>query len=134
MSKSNLPLTAQAVDEMFVKAMNVGDLDKAMSLYHPDAVFVPEPGQAHIRGLANLREHLKKFIDMKPKLQVEVKQFIEAGDVAFYTLKWQLSGTSTEGETVSMSCYDGNVVQRQSDGSWKIMIDNPFHSEHVGLS
>ena len=26
-----------------------------------------------------------------------------------------------------------NVVKRQPDGTWKTIIDNPFHAHHIGL-
>ena len=133
MSDLKRPLSAKEVDEIFVQAMNEGDLDKAMSIYHEDTVFVQAPGEPTITGLSNLRENLKKFIDIKPDLKVELKQFVQAGDVAFFTVKWQISGTGENGEEISMSSYDGNVVQRQDDGSWRLMIDNPFHAHHIGL-
>jgi len=58
---------------------------------------------------------------------------VEADDVAFFTLKWDIRGTSPEGEAIHVSSYDGNVVKRQPDGSWKTVIDNPFHGHHIGL-
>ena len=127
------PLTARRVDEIFQEAMNEGDLDKAMALYDDNAVFVQEPGKPEITGLDNIREVIKQFQSIKPKLKVEVVQFVEADDVAFFTLKWEINGTSPEGEAIQMSSYDGNVVKRQEDGSWKTIIDNPFHAHHIGL-
>ena len=82
------PLTARRVDEIFQEAMNEGDLDKAIALYDDNAVFVQEPGKPTITGLDNIREVLKQFQAVKPKLKVEVMQFIEANDVAFFTIKW----------------------------------------------
>jgi uncharacterized protein (TIGR02246 family) len=127
------PLTARRVDEIFQEAMNEGDLDKAIALYDDNAVFVQEPGKPAITGLDNIREVLKQFQAIKPKLKVKVMQFVEADDVAFFTLKWEIKGTSPEGEEIQMSSYDGNVVKRQADGSWKTIIDNPFHAHHIGL-
>ena len=127
------PRTARRVDELFQKAMNEGDLDKAMALYDDNAVFVQEPGKPAITGLENIRQALEQFQAIKPKLKVEVKQFVEADDVAFFTLKWEIKGTSPVGEEISVSSYDGNVVKRQPDGTWKTIIDNPFHAHHIGL-
>ena len=72
------PRTARRVDELFQEAMNDGDLDKAMSLYDDNAVFVQEPGKPAITGLENIRQALEQFQAIKPKLKVEVKQFVEA--------------------------------------------------------
>ena len=128
-----IPYTARRVDEIFQEAMNEGDLDKAMALYDENAVFVQEPGKPAITGLDNIRKVIGEFQAIKPKLKVEVVQFVEADDVAFYTLKWEIEGTSPEGEKIQMSSYDGNVAKRQADGSWKTIIDNPFHAHHIGL-
>ena len=128
-----IPYTAQRVDEIFQEAMNEGDLDKAMALYDENAVFVQAPGKPAITGLDNIREVIREFQSIKPKLKVEIVQFVEAEDVAFYTLKWEIEGTSPEGEKIQMSSYDGNVAKRQADGSWKTIIDNPFHAHHIGL-
>jgi len=48
MSEKNnyeVPMTARRVDEIFQEAMNECNLDKAMSLYAENAVFVQEPGK-----------------------------------------------------------------------------------------
>ena len=127
------PLTARRVDELFQEAMNEGDLEKAISLYDDNAVFVQEPGKPAITGLENIRRVLKDFQAIKPELKVEVMQFVEADDVAFFTLKWEIKGTSADGGEIFLSSYDGNVVKRQPDGSWKTIIDNPFHAHHIGL-
>ena len=127
------PRTARRVDELFQEAMNEGDLDKAMALYADNAVFVQEPGKPALTGLENIRQALEQFQAIKPKLKVEVMQFVEADDVAFFTLKWEIKGTSPDGEDISVSSYDGNVVKRQPDGTWKTVIDNPFHAHHIGL-
>jgi len=127
------PLTAHRVDEIFQEAMNECDLEKAMALYDDNAVFVQEPGKPAITGLDNIREVIREFQSIKPELKVEVMQFVEADDVAFFTLKWEIEGTSAEGDAIRVSSYDGNVVKRQPDGSWKTIIDNPFHGHHIGL-
>ena len=127
------PMTARRVDEIFQEAMNECDLEKAMALYDENAVFVQEPGKPAITGLDNIREVIREFQSIKPKLKVEVMQFVEADDVAFFTLKWEIEGTSAQGDAIRLSSYDGNVVKRQPDGSWKTIIDNPFHGHHIGL-
>ena len=136
MSEKNnyeVPMTARRVDEIFQEAMNECDLDKAMSLYAENAVFVQEPGKPALTGLDNIRKVIEEFQAIKPELKVEVLQFIEVDDVAFFTLKWDIKGTSPEGKEINVSSYDGNVVKRQPDGSWKTLIDNPFHAHHIGL-
>lgn len=124
----------QELNDLFVDAMNAGDLDRALSCWTPDTVFVVQPGTEPVRGWDNLRQALKEFIDTDPKLEVEELQRVEADDIAFVSLRWSLEGTAPDGSPISMSAVDGNVFRRQDDGTWKIVIDNPFHSEHVGFA
>ena len=110
------------------------DLEKAISLYDDNAVFVQEPGKPAINRTGKHSPGTQTdFQAIKPELKVEVMQFVEADDVAFFTLKWEIKGTSADGGEIFLSSYDGNVVKRQPDGSWKTIIDNPFHAHHIGL-
>jgi ketosteroid isomerase-like protein len=124
-------LSARAVDELFVRAMNDGDIETIMSLYGPDTVFVQEPGKPLLRGESVLREHLLGFLALQPELRVELKQFVEAGDIALFSVRWNLRGREPSGGEVLMSGADANVVRRQPDGTWRTLIDNPFHEEYL---
>lgn len=121
------------INELFVEAMNKGDLDLAMSCWDENTVFQTAPGNEPVRGIPGLRSALKDFIDTKPHLTVEELHRVEADDIVLVALKWHLSGTGPDGEPLEMGAIDSNVFRRQTDGTWKILIDNPFHSAHVGL-
>jgi ketosteroid isomerase-like protein len=120
------------VDRIFVRAMNEGDIETIMSLYSEDTVFVQGPDKPDVTGLPNLRALLLEFLAYDPTLSVELKQFVRADDIAFFSVRWILQGTDpATGEPVTMTSADGNVVRRQPDGSWKTLIDNPFHEEYL---
>ncbi|GII66911.1 hypothetical protein Skr01_69960 [Sphaerisporangium krabiense] len=121
------------INELFVEAMNAGDLDLAMSCWDEDTVFQTAPGTEPVRGLGGLREALQQFIDTKPHLTIEELHRVEAGDVVLVALKWHLVGTGPDGESIEMGAVDSNVFCRQADGTWRIRIDNPFHSQHIGF-
>jgi ketosteroid isomerase-like protein len=121
------------INELFVEAMNKGDLDLAMSCWDENTVFQTAPGNEPVRGTTGLRSALKDFIDTKPHLTVEELHRVEADDIVLVALKWHLTGTGPDGEPLEMGAIDSNVFRRQADGTWKILIDNPFHSAHVGL-
>ncbi len=120
------------INELFVEAMNAGDLELAMTCWDEDTVFQTGPGTEPVRGMSDLRDALKAFIDLKPHLSVEEVHRVEAGDVVLVALKWHISGTGPDGEPLEIEATDSNVFCRQPDGTWKIRIDNPFHSAHIG--
>jgi ketosteroid isomerase-like protein len=124
--------TAREVDEIFVRAMNSGDIETIMSLYGPDTVFVQEPGKPLLSGEEILRDRLMGFLALSPQLSVEMKQFVETDDIAFFSVRWTLKGTDPGSEQpVTMTGIDGNVVRRQPDGKWRTLIDNPFHEQYL---
>jgi ketosteroid isomerase-like protein len=43
--------------------------------------------------------------------------------------KWTLNGTSPEGGPVEIAGQTSDVLRRQSDGNWLIVIDNPFGAQ-----
>ncbi len=118
------------LNDYFIETMNAGDLDGAVSCWNEDTVFHTADGP--VRGMDNLREELQKFIDVKPFLTMEEVHRVEAGDTALVSLRWTLEGTAPDGGVISMAATDANVFRRQGDGTWRILIDNPFHSVHTG--
>lgn len=121
------------LNDLFVEAMNAGDLELAMSCWDENTVFQTAPGTEPVTGEPNLRSAIQAFIDTKPVLTTEELHRVEAGDVVLVALKWHLKGTGPDGEAIEMGAIDSNVFCREADGTWRIRIDNPFHSQHVGL-
>lgn len=114
-----------------IEAMNQGDLEAALALYEPGATLVVEPGKL-ATGAAALRKALEGFIGLRPILKTEKRDVIEAGDVALYCSEWSLSGTAPNGTVVSMSGKSSDVLRRQADGRWRIVVDNPWGTAILG--
>lgn len=106
-------------------AINQGDLDAALNLYEPDAVFVAQPGRI-VRGHAGIREALSGFVSLNPTLRGQAQQVVDSGDVVLYCSRWTLTGTAPDGGKVEMAGVSSDVLRRQSDGRWLIVIDNPW--------
>ncbi len=112
-------------DTLLIEAANRGDLEAAMALYEPNASFVQESGQV-VTGLAAIREVMQGFLALKPKFTIEVKAVQSGnGDLALLRAKWSMAGTGPDGKPVTMSGNSTEVVRRQSDGTWRFVIDNP---------
>jgi len=112
-------------DRLFAQAFSAGDLDALVSLYEPDAVLVPQPGQT-VKGRQAIREALQGFLSLCGEFRLEVKSAVENGDLALVRSDWRLSGTAPGGCMIDLSGQAVEVLRRQPDGSWLYIIDNPY--------
>jgi uncharacterized protein (TIGR02246 family) len=111
--------------ELVSERISAGDVDGALALYEPEAAFTPQPGQV-VTGAAAIRRALEGFTALRPKLQGQVEKLIEAGDVALVLNRWTLEGTAPDGAAIEMSGLSADVVRRQPDGRWLVLIDDPW--------
>lgn len=120
------PTTPAEVIERFSVCLNSGDLDGALSLYLPEAVFQAAPGEAAISGAESIREALASFLALQPEMTGELLKVHEAGDTALVINSWQLIGTQPGGEPMEMAGVSADVMRRRYDGSWGILVDDPW--------
>ena len=125
--RSTIPPTHPGeVVERFAACLNAGDLDGALSLYLPDAVFQAAPDRAPARGREAIREALGEFLAMRPRITGELKTVHEASDTALVINRWRISGTDAEGQDLEMGGTSADVMRRREDGSWAILVDDPW--------
>lgn len=113
------------VHKLFLSCFSAGDLEGLVSLYEPEAVLTPLPGKI-ARGTSEIRPALQQFLSSKKHFEMEHPMVINAGDLAILYSSWQLTVSDENGKDVHMSGRTTDVVRRQSDGSWKYVIDNPY--------
>lgn len=121
------PTTPNEVNEYLISAINNGDVDSAVALYEPDAIF--ETADGPVTGTAAIRDVMTAFMALKPTLNMTAKDAIRTGDLAVTRGTWSLSGTGADGEPVSMRGRSIEVVRRQTDGNWLFAIDAPNGAE-----
>lgn len=120
--------TPELVLEAIVTGINNGDLDSLIPLYESEAAFATEPGSlAH--GPAGIAEALDGFISMQGKLDLEVTRVLEADDLALVIGVWSFNGTGPDGQPVRLSARNADVLRRQTDGTWRFVIDNPWGTD-----
>ena len=117
--------TPEQVLKSIVDGINSGDFDTLMPLYEPEAAFATQPGSL-ARGLSGVREALAGFIAMKGTLDLKVTRVLETSDLALVTTVWSFTGTGPDGEPVKLAAKSADVLRRQADGTWRIVIDNPW--------
>lgn len=116
--------TPEEVIRGLAERLNQRDVEGALELYEPEAIFVPEPGTT-VSGKERIREALERFAALKPTLTGEIQGVREGGDVALVLNRWQLKGEGPEG-SVEMSGTSADVLRRHGDGSWRVLIDDPW--------
>jgi uncharacterized protein (TIGR02246 family) len=113
------------ITSMWQAAFNSGNVESIMPLYESDAVLVPQPGQM-VRGAAAIREALLGFLSLKLPISMEAKRILTSGDVAMVSNTWTLSGTGPDGSAVNLGGNTMEVWRRQTDGTWRCIIDDPY--------
>lgn len=119
--------TPQEWYDIFVSAIEKGDLEQAASLYDDNAVFQVRPGQMATDAKA-IREGLTGFISMKTRLNFENIGTMIADNICLVRAKWNMALTGPDGKPKQMQGESSDVLRRQPDGSWRILLDNPYGS------
>jgi uncharacterized protein (TIGR02246 family) len=117
--------TPQEIHPLFTQAFAARDTEALLALYEPEAAFTPQPGQV-VNGHAAIREALGGFLSLDAEFTMHSTNVVEAGDIALLLSKWTLTGTDPSGAAVDLAGQTADVVRRQADGTWLIVIDNPY--------
>ena len=113
-------------DQLLFKTIDTGDLDAALELYEPDAVFVVAPGQV-VTGHTAIRKVLKGMLAAGGVGKIEGVTSVTSTDgaVAFTRTKGSATHPGPDGKPVTMHFHSMEVVRKQPDGTWRIAIDDP---------
>jgi ketosteroid isomerase-like protein len=99
-------------------AFNTRDVESLVALYEPDAWLFGVTGP--VQGTEAIRAAWTEMLAMGGKTRLVTQYVIEQGDIALLSNRW----TSVAGED-EISATSAEVARRQSDGTWKYVIDNP---------
>jgi len=66
---------------------------------------------------------------MKGKLKTSVKNVFNTCHIVLVISEWSLSGIGPDGKAVSLRGKATDVLRQQSDGTWRIVIDNPWGAD-----
>ena len=116
--------TPEALMTTFAHHLNAGDLDGLVDLYDVAAVFEPSPGVV-VHGRSQIRDALEQLLALRPVLTSHVEEVLAAEDTALVVNAWSLVGTAPDGTEVTQSGRSADVLRRQPDGRWLVVIDKP---------
>jgi ketosteroid isomerase-like protein len=109
----------------YVKKFNSGDISSLISLYETEACFVSQAGEV-VKGVENVRQCLLSFIDMNGRIESKVIGVVQTSDIALVNTEWSFNGSGPDGKAVTITGKATDVLRQQSDGTWRILIDNPW--------
>jgi ketosteroid isomerase-like protein len=109
----------------YVKKFNSGDISSLISLYETEACFVSREGEV-VKGIDNVRQRLRSFINMNGRIESKVIGVVQTNDIALVNTEWSFNGSGPDGKAVTITGKATDVLRQQSDGTWRILIDNPW--------
>lgn len=109
----------------YVEKFNLRNVSSLMNMYEPDACFVVQPTQI-VTGIENIRQNLQSFIDMNGKLETKVTGVIQTSNLALVNIEWSFNGTGPDGNPINVAGKAVDLLRQQQDGTWRILIDNPW--------
>jgi uncharacterized protein (TIGR02246 family) len=109
----------------FSTLLAAGDIEAMVDLYEPEAAFVPRPGTV-VSGHEAIRESLRPFLAMRPRMSGDIARVVTAGDTALVANRWSLIGSGPDGEPVELSGVSADVLKRRENGTWGIVVDDPW--------
>ncbi len=120
-----MAITPQEAIEQADDAFNRGDIDALLSYYDENAVWVVKPGDI-VSGKPALQKQFEEILRITPQVIKEKDHVIECDDIALCTIKWRMVGTDSDGSQLDTGGFASTVLHKQTDGHWRIVIDNPW--------
>lgn len=118
-------MTPKELLNSYVEKFNLSNVSSLMNMYEPDVCFVVQPTQV-VTGIENIRQNLQSFIDMNGKLETKVTGVIQTSNLALVNIEWSFNGTGPDGNPINVAGKAVDLLRQQQDGTWRILIDNPW--------
>jgi ketosteroid isomerase-like protein len=66
---------------------------------------------------------------MRGKLESKIKRVFQTSNLALVISEWSFSGTGPDGNPVNLASTATDVLRQQPDGTWRVIIDNPWGTD-----
>jgi uncharacterized protein (TIGR02246 family) len=119
-----LPRDPEDWPNVFEQHLNAGDLDAVMSLYEQTARFVAPSGETII-GRDGIRQVIAGLIQAKTKFKSQVLKVVAIDELALLYTDFDVTTADPSGEVVELRSRAIEILRRQSDGTWKLIIGDP---------
>lgn len=113
------------VDAEWSRAAQSRDLDRILSFWAEDAIVYP-PGAPALVGKAAIREYVAKSLQISGfaiSWKTEHAVVSKSGDMAYATGTNRVTFPGPDGKPITVEGKAVTVWRKQTDGSWKCVID-----------
>jgi uncharacterized protein (TIGR02246 family) len=120
------PRTPEDCDHLFERHLNAGEVDAVAALYEPGASLINQDGTV-AAGPTAIRAAIAAFAEMKPRLRMNIVKTVRVNDdLAVLYNDWTMTVPGPDNTPVEMAGKAVEVMRRQSDGTWRFAVDDPF--------
>ncbi len=110
---------------LFAERASGGDADGLLALYEPAAVFEPQFGVV-LRGLDEIRSALIELAALRPRIDYAgAPDVVIVDNIAVVSNTWTMTADLPDGSIHREGGVSADVLRRQADGSWLVLIDQP---------
>jgi ketosteroid isomerase-like protein len=109
---------------LFAQAFNRGELDELLALYEPNATVVV--GGEPVAGHHSVRTALERWLAAGGQMVLDTRAVIEGPDgLVVLHGAWAIASPEAPPSATVRRGLSTEVARRQSDGTWRFVIDNP---------
>lgn len=119
-----LPFQSQDAHRALAAAYNTGDLQTVLNMYDVDGIIVAEPGKP-VSGREKFEAAVRGILAIKGVMEIKTVYCLESGDVAVGRSEWSIK----DGNETKVAAKGVELLKRQKDGTWKVLIDHAFGAE-----
>ncbi|MET0986905.1 MAG: nuclear transport factor 2 family protein [Steroidobacteraceae bacterium] len=113
---------------LFTQRLKAGDLEGMVALYANEARFLAPTG-GMLEGRDQIRMVLAGLVNEKRQWECQVVQAVTVDDVALLYTNFKDAGGDSGSRSVNIDQRAIEVLRRQSDGTWKLIVGDPLGRE-----
>ncbi len=114
----------EELHQFFVSCVNAHDVDALLALYEHDATVADMAGQP-LQGPGNLRAFLTGFLAAVKRIEGETRKVLISGEIALLSSSWHAVLATPDGGDTTVTGTSAEIARRQSDGTWRFLLDDP---------
>lgn len=110
--------------ETMTHAFHAKNIESVMASYEKQAIVVFEPSSP-ISDADQIKQMFEGAFTLNPEFTYAGHEVFVSEDIALHIAPWQMEGKTPDGQVIEQSGLSVAVLRKQSDGTWRMVIDNP---------